>query len=928
MMIIFGGRMAGFHGKLPACNFLGGAVLVALLAGCSSDNDSDSSPDIENPVTVNYQVSLAITPEGAGTVEFSPQADEYADGAEVTLTAAALEGYEFVNWSGDIGAASAEALQLSLTMDSDKSVTAVFAAIQQGSDIVINEVRSDEGGFDYIELYNRTDVDYIFAAGEWAVNDLKGLEEDMEPGINIPAGTVIPANGFLLIATDQTAKPFGAPESTLVAVEGDTDFGLGKGDTALLVRNGEIVDSANWESGTHVNTWGRLPDGGDWHAQAEALEATPGTANALPAVVVPASADDIVINEVVSKGRDDADFDFVELYNRSSEPYVFAEGEWELRDGDLAEVESGLVIPAGTEIPGQGFLVLLPGVISGSALPAGAPADAVQNGSGDFGLGKGETITLYHLGAEHESLSYGDFHVNAYGRLPDGGDFIALSENPAEQLYASPGLKNFMTPAMVLTAKILNFSGFTAQEANLESLGLRVFGLNAEFAADLEPEYVAVSADATTAWVSLQENNGIARLDLVGETITDIFPLGFKDHGVEGNEIDGSDKDDAVNFQTYANVLGIYQPDGIATFNDGGVDYVISANEGDVRDWFSGVDFEEGLRVEDVALDESVFTSAAELQAEGQLGRLTVTQYLNSDSAAQIHSTLYSFGARSFTIWDGTTGTQVFDSGSDLARQAATAGVYPDDRSDAKGTEPESVTVGMVGSKRFAFIALERADAVAVYDITIPSAPVFSQMLVTEGDDAPEGVLFVSAADAPTGAPLLVVSNEDSGNVTVYQADTEGEFTFTSRLLLEGGTAAAEISAYDPTTKKLFVVNNGELLSGSRIEVLDLADPANIALLGNIDVSYYGGGINSVSVAGGKLAGAIEAVDKAQAGHVVIFDTSSHKLLGIATVGALPDMVTFTPDGQAILTADEGEPSEDYSVDPLGSVSIIRLPVE
>ena len=915
--------MAGFHGKLPACNFVGSAVLVALLAGCSSDNDN-SSPDIENPITINYQVSLTITPEGAGTVEFSPQADEYTDGTEVTLTAAAMDGYEFVNWSGDIGAVSAEALQLALTMDSNKTITAVFAALPQQADIVINEVRSDEGGFDYIELYNRGDVEYIFAADEWAVNDLKGLEEDMEPGVKIPGGTVIPANGFLLIATDQTAVPFGAPETTLVAVEGDTDFGLGKGDTALLVRNGEVVDSANWDDGTHVNTWGRLPDGGEWHVQAEALEATPGAANALPVAVVPATADDIVINEVVSKGRDDADFDYVELYNLSSEAYTFAEGEWELRDGDLAEAESGLVIPVGTEIPGNGFLVLLPGVVSGSTVPAGAPANAVMNGTGDFGLGKDETITLYHLGTEHESVSYGAFHVNAYGRLPDGGEFIALSEDQAEQLYASPGLKNFMTPAMVLTAKTLNFSGFTAEEGNLENLGLRVFGKGASFAADLEPEYVSVSADSTTAWVSLQENNAIARLDLVAEAITDIFPLGFKDHGVEGNEMDASDKDDTVSFQTFSNVLGIYQPDGIATFNHEGVDYVISANEGDVRDWFSGVDFEEGLRVEDVTLDESVFTNAAELQAEDQLGRLTVTQYLNSDSPAQIHSTLYSFGARSFTIWDGTTGAQVFDSGSDLARQAEAAGVYPDDRSDAKGTEPENVAVGMVGSKRLAFIALERADAVAVYDISVPSAPVFSQMLVTAEDDAPEGVLFVSADDAPAGAPLLIVSNEDSGNVTVYQADAEGEFTLASRLLLEGGPAAA----YDPATKKLFVVNNGELLSGSRIDVIDLADPANIAAVDTIDVSYYGGGINSVSVAGGKLAGAIEAKDKTQAGKVVVFDTSSHDLLGIVTVGALPDMVTFSPDGQSILTADEGEPSEDYSVDPLGSVSIIRLPTE
>jgi 6-phosphogluconolactonase (cycloisomerase 2 family) len=112
----------------------------------------------------------------------------------------------------------------------------------------------------------------------------------------------------------------------------------------------------------------------------------------------------------------------------------------------------------------------------------------------------------------------------------------------------------------------------------------------------------------------------------------------------------------------------------------------------------------------------------------------------------------------------------------------------------------------MVGSKRFVFVGLERADAVAVYDITDMSNITFKQFLKTTGDDAPEGILFVSATDSPSGNPLLVVSNEDSGNVTVYRSDANGVFSFASRLVLEGGAAAAEISAYDPTTKRLFVL--------------------------------------------------------------------------------------------------------------------------
>lgn len=802
---------------------------------------------------------------------------------------------------------------------SEASSVASSSSSAAAPQIVLNEMRSDGGGYDYIEIYNAGNTAYTFAADEWAVNDLKGLTEDKVPGIVIPSGTVIEAHGFLLIAVDQTTVPFDAPAGTIIGGAGE--FGLGKGDTALLTYKGEIIDQKGWTAGTHVNTFGRLPDGGEWHTQDEALVASPGALNALPVVNPPASATDIVINEVVSKGRSDIDFDYVELYNKSSEPYTFAEGEWALSDSE----NPGMPIPGGISIPGKGFLVLLPDSAAGSTLPTNAPADVVLNNAATFGIGKNETIKLSRLGAIVDQVSHGDFHVNANGRLPDGGDWIDLTDGTSAQLYASPGLKNFMTPVLNLTVTTLNFSPFNNDEATLETGGFRVFGLNADLAKDIEPEYIAVSADSKTAWVTLQENNGIARIKLDGTpAITDIFPLGFKDYGVVGNEIDPSDRDNTVAFASYPKVFGMYQPDGIATFNDGGMDYVITANEGDVRDYYTN--FVEGVKVSSLTLDQSDFPNEATLKTDAQLGRLVVTQFANSPTAETLYSELLSFGARSFSIWNGTTGAQVYDSGKDLEVQANIAGAYPDDRSDAKGVEPENLAVGIIGSKRFAFIGLERADAVAVYDITDIANVQFAQFLKTPNDDAPEGILFVSAADSPNGNPLLVVSNEDSGNVTVYQSDANGVFSFASRLVLEGGAAAAEISAYDPLTKRLFVLNNGTLLKNSRIEVLNLADPANASLLTTIDLSPYGGGINSVSVKNGKLAGALQATDKTQQGTVVVFDTTTYELLGIAKVGALPDMLTFSPDGKFILTADEGEAKDDYSYDPVGSVSIIALP--
>jgi len=102
--------------------------------------------------------------------------------------------------------------------------------------------------------------------------------------------------------------------------------------------------------------------------------------------------------------------------------------------------------------------------------------------------------------------------------------------------------------------------------------------------------------------------------------------------------------------------------------------------------------------------------------------------------------------------------------------QINNAGLYADGRSDAKGVEPEGVTVGEIGGgKLLAFIGLERVDAVAVYDISDPTAPMFISVLKT--GDAPEGILFIAASESPNGKSLLVVSSEDDGQVIIYQPE-------------------------------------------------------------------------------------------------------------------------------------------------------------
>ncbi len=134
--------------------------------------------------------------------------------------------------------------------------------------------------------------------------------------------------------------------------------------------------------------------------------------------------------------------------------------------------------------------------------------------------------------------------------------------------------------------------------------------------------------------------------------------------------------------------------------------------------------------------------------------------------------------------------------------------------------------------------------------------------------------------------------------------------------------SGSEISAYDSATKRLFIISGSTLL-----DVLDLSNPSNPTLVRRLDVSAYGGGANSVAISNGLVAVAVQATPATDPGTVVFFDANSN-FLGQVTVGALPDMLTFTPDGKKILVANEGEPSSynrPDSVDPVGSVSIIDL---
>ncbi|MDT0619664.1 choice-of-anchor I family protein [Salinisphaera sp. P385] len=318
-------------------------------------------------------------------------------------------------------------------------------------------------------------------------------------------------------------------------------------------------------------------------------------------------------------------------------------------------------------------------------------------------------------------------------------------------------------------------------------------------AQDVEPEYIAVAPDGQKAWVTLQENNAVAQIDIATASVDAIIALGFKDHSIPGNELDAGNNDDRVKIQSWP-LMGMYMPDSIASYEVGGQTYYVTANEGDAREYDA---FVEEVKVEDVGIDPDTFADADFLEDDENVGDINTTianiDDVDTDGDGLLDE-IRVFGARSFSIW-ADDGTRVFDSGSDFAVETANrygldfnndnAESDGDGRSDNKGSEPEAVTVAEFNGRQYAFIGLERMGGIMVYDVSNPAAPTFVHYSNNRnfaidieddiddgglaagaaGDLGPESIVFIPAADSPLGdgVPLLAVGNEVSGTTTIYR---------------------------------------------------------------------------------------------------------------------------------------------------------------
>jgi DNA-binding beta-propeller fold protein YncE len=399
---------------------------------------------------------------------------------------------------------------------------------------------------------------------------------------------------------------------------------------------------------------------------------------------------------------------------------------------------------------------------------------------------------------------------------PDGTKVLVANEGEPTGDYAydprgSVSVVDLSDGADAPTVDTAGFTAFDGTEDELRDRGIRIFGPNASASQDFEPEYVTISDDSETAWVSLQENNAIAEIDVEAAEVTDLFALGFKDHRADGNELDASNEDGGVDVRNWP-VFGILQPDAIGTYRTDGEQYVVTANEGDSRDYGS---FSEEVAVSELRLDPEAFDfddvegidSVEELQRPENLGAKNATTTLGDVDGDGLYEEIYVFGGRSFSIFTAD-GDLVFDSGDDFEQITAerfgedfnndNTENTPDSRSDNKGPEPEGLALGEVYGRYYAFIGLERVGGVMVYDITDPHSATFVDYVNERdfsfdiqgeiangdapagaaGDLGPEGLAFASADASPTDDPLVFVGHEISGTTAIFRVtkgDDDGE---------------------------------------------------------------------------------------------------------------------------------------------------------
>ncbi|MED4454663.1 choice-of-anchor I family protein [Metabacillus fastidiosus] len=465
---------------------------------------------------------------------------------------------------------------------------------------------------------------------------------------------------------------------------------------------------------------------------------------------------------------------------------------------DLSVLKKGeKVVPKVKQIPLSSFGVEASDVTSVAIHPDGgyiaiaAPAkNKTNDGHVVFMTTGGEYIAHVKAGALPDMLTF----------TPDGKKVLVANEGePSDDYKVNPEGSVSIIDISKGVKNIKNNSVTTVRfDEKAVDKDVRKIQPKNSYAVELEPEYIVTDKGGKYAYVALQENNAIAKLDIEKKKFTTVKSLGYKDFSVNDNQLDASDKDGKINIQNWP-ILSMYMPDGMASYEVKGKTYILTANEGDAQDYKG---FSEEARVEDLVnsykLNAKLYKGFSQEQLDKmvkdglfkkeQLGRLKTTTAAPKNKDGK-YEAIYGYGARSFSIWDANSLKLTYDSGSDFEK--ITAEAVPnhfnanntedelDSRSDDKGPEPESVIVGNVKGKNYAFIGLERTGGIMVYDVTNPEKPRFNtyissrtfnggKVTAASNDVAPEGLTFIPASDSPTGQDLLLAAHEVTGTIAVY----------------------------------------------------------------------------------------------------------------------------------------------------------------
>lgn len=259
--------------------------------------------------------------------------------------------------------------------------------------ISLNEVysRGTAEAPDWVELFNSSSEQKDVSG--YKLYDTGG-KEGTKPKMTLPAGTVIPALGFLVVVVDDTS---------------DAGFGLSSGGDEVWLENaaGKVIENVAIPALEEMTSYGKTVEGGkEWKVWPQV---TRGLGNSGSDVVILP----VVMNEAFSRGVT-GNLDWVEIYNPSNVAVSLA-GYMIYDSGAKNGAKPKLVFPAGSSAPAKGFFVIT----------------VDDTSSAGFGLSSGGD-EIWLEDAAGTSLDYVKIpampiETTSYARIPDGSTTWQIS---------------------------------------------------------------------------------------------------------------------------------------------------------------------------------------------------------------------------------------------------------------------------------------------------------------------------------------------------------------------------------------------------------------------------------------------------------------------------------------------------------------------